>query len=226
MIDLYTDATPNGLKVSIALEEMGLEYKAHGLFLGGDQFKPEFTRLNPNNKIPVIKDKEIVLSESGAILIYLAEKTGKFLPDDVKDRAKVIEMLMFQMSGIGPMFGQFLVFSAAWGNEFPKVTTRYFKEISRILGVLDKRLEGNDFVAGNEYSIADIAFIPWVNMCLAHPAGGDLPLQDNKNVFAWINRVLERPAVIRGLKVPAPFPPEKQFEGFIDATIGHGSLYQ
>lgn len=226
MIDLYTDATPNGLKISIALEELGLPYKAHGLYLGGDQFSKEFVRLNPNKKIPVIKDDDVVLTESGAILIYLAEKTGQLLPINIKERAKAIEMLMFQMSGIGPMFGQYLVFAAAWQNEFPKVTKRYFKEVSRILSVLNTRLEGYEFIAGNEFTIADIAFIPWVNMCLIHPAATDLPLKQNKNVFDWLNRMLERPAVIRGMKVPEPFPPEKQYEGFVAATIGHGHLYE
>jgi len=226
MIDLYTDATPNGLKISIALEELGLAYKAHGLYLGGDQFKPEFSKLNPNKKIPVIKDDELILSESGAILLYLAEKTGQLLPTDIAKRAKVIEMLMFQMSGIGPMFGQYLVFAAAWQNEFPKVTTRYFKEVSRILSVLNKRLDGHEFVAGDEFTIADIAFIPWINMCLLHPAAADLPLKQNKNVLNWITRMLERPAVIRGMKVPEPFPPEKQYEGFVAATIGHGHLHE
>jgi len=226
MIDLYTDATPNGLKISIALEELGLEYNVHQLFLGGDQFDSKFSKLNPNNKIPVIVDGDIVLSESGAILLYLAEKTNKLIPQDSVGRAKVIEMLMFQLSGMGPMFGQFLVFAAAWENEFPKVTTRYFKEVSRILGVLNKRLEGQKFIAGDEFSIADIAFIPWINMCLAHPATGELPFKENKNVFEWFYRLLERPAVMKGLSNPEPFPPEKQFKGFIDATIGHGSLYK
>ena len=126
MIELYTDATPNGLKVSIALEELGLDYKVHRLFLGGDQFEPEFTKLNPNNKIPVIKDGEVVLSESGAILLYLAEKKGMLLPIDPVARARVIEMLMFQMSGMGPMFGQYLVFAAAWQNKFSKGDQQIF----------------------------------------------------------------------------------------------------
>jgi len=226
MIELYSDATPNGLKISISLEELNLDYKVHQIYLGGEQLEPEFSKLNPNNKIPVLVDGDIVISESGAILLYLAEKTGKLIPQDSVGRAKVIEMLMFQMSGIGPMFGQFLVFAAAWNNEFPKVTTRYFKEVSRILGVLDKRLEGNDFIAGDEFSIADIAFIPWINMCHAHPAAGELPLKENKNVSGWFDRMLERSAVKKGLSVPEAFPAEKQFQGFIDATIGHGSLYK
>ncbi|OUR95675.1 hypothetical protein A9Q84_14330 [Halobacteriovorax marinus] len=226
MIDLYTDATPNGLKVSIALEELGLEYNVHQLYLGGDQFDSEFTTLNPNNKIPVLKDQDIVISESGAILYYLAEKHGKLLGSNLAEKTKVIEMLMFQMSGIGPYLGQYLVFAAAWGNEFPKVTNRYFKETSRILKVLNKRLEGKEFIAGDEFSIADVSFIPWINLIIKHPATGQLPLEENKNVFAWINRMLERPAVIKGLNNPAPYSPEKQFKGFVDATIGHGPLHE
>jgi len=225
MIDLYTDATPNGLKISIALEELDLKYTAHRIYLGGEQFNPKILELNPNSKIPILRDEGLVITESGAILIYLAEKTGKLLPTNNPDRMKAIEMLMFQMGGIGPMFGQFLVFAAAWENEFPKVTNRYFQEVSRILKVLNIRLEGKEFVAGDQFSIADIAFIPWVNMCLAHPATADLPLKENTNVFDWLNRMLERPAVVRGMSVPTPFPPEKQFEGFVAATIGHGKLY-
>ena len=125
MLELYTDATPNGLKISIALEEMKLDYKVHQIFLGGDQFSPEFTALNPNRKIPVLVDDGFVLTESGAILIYLAEKTGKLMPTDSVARSRVIEMLMFQMASLGPMFGQLLVFAAAWENKFPEVTSRY-----------------------------------------------------------------------------------------------------
>ncbi len=225
MIDLYTDATPNGLKISIALEEMGLEYKPHRIYLGGDQLEAEFTKMNPNQKIPVIKDGETIVSESGAILFYLAEKTGKFLPEGLERRTKTIEMLMFQMSGLGPMFGQFLVFAGAWNNEFPIVTERYTKEISRIFGVLDKILAENDFISGDEYTIADIAFLPWIRMCQVHPLGEQLPLKDNKNLSNWYDRVIERPAVQRGLQVPEPFSPEKQFEAFVSATVGLGKLH-
>lgn len=225
MLDLYTDATPNGLKISIALEEMGLEYTAHRVFLGGEQFTPEFTEMNPNNKIPVLVDDGFVLTESGAILLYLAEKSGKLLPKDPKARTKAVEMLMFQMGSLGPMFGQLLVFAAAWGNEFPKVTTRYFKEVSRIMGVLNTRLEGREFLAGDEFTIADVAVIPWIRMCHAHPALGDLPLAQNKNLNAWWERVSRRPAVQKGLSIPEPFPADKQFEGFVNATVGLGTLH-
>ena len=225
MLNLYTDATPNGLKISIALEELGLDYNVHRVFLGGEQFTPEFTAMNPNNKIPVLVDDGLVVTESGAILLYLAEKTGKLLPTDPVARVRAVEMLMFQMGSLGPMFGQFLVFAAAWGNEFPKVTARYFKEVSRIMGVLDARLEGQDFLAGDEFSIADVAVIPWVGMCFAHPAAGDLPLAANANLSAWWERVSQRPAVQKGLTIPEPFPAEKQFEGFINATVGLGTLH-
>jgi len=225
MLDLYTDATPNGLKISIALEEMGLNYNVHRVFLGGEQFTPEFTAMNPNNKIPVLVDDGLVVTESGAILLYLAEKSGKLLPTDPVARSRAVEMLMFQMGSLGPMFGQFLVFAAAWGNEFPKVTARYFKEVSRIMGVLDTRLEGEDFLAGDEFSIADVAVIPWIGMCFAHPAAGDLPLAANANLSAWWERVSQRPAVQKGLTIPEPFPAEKQFEGFVNATVGLGTLH-
>lgn len=225
MLDLYTDATPNGLKISIALEEMGLDYNLHHVFLGGDQVTPEFTALNANRKIPVLVDDGFVLTESGAILLYLAEQTGKLLPADRKDRAKVVEALMFQMGSLGPMFGQFLVFAAAWENAFPKVTDRYFREVSRIMAVLNTRLEGQDFIAGDMFTIADAAVIPWIRMCLVHPATADLPLGDNANLTAWWDRVSARPAVQRGLATPAPFPVEKQFEGFVNATVGLGALH-
>ena len=142
MIDVYTDATPNGLKVSIGLEEMGLDYNVHRVFLGGEQLTPEFTALNPNNKIPVLVDDGLVVTESGAILLYLAEKTGKFLPKDPKARIKAIEMVFFQMASLGPMLGQLFVFRGSWQNKAPDVSNRYFKEVSRIYAALNKRLEG------------------------------------------------------------------------------------
>ena len=225
MLDLYTDATPNGLKISIALEELGLDYNVHRVFLGGEQFTPEFTQMNPNNKIPVLVDDGLVVTESGAILIYLAEKHGQLLANDLKTRTKTIEMLMFQMGSLGPMFGQFLVFAAAWGNEYPKVTERYFKEVSRIFSVLDTRLDGHDYLAGDTFTIADIATIPWIGMCMAHPATSALPLAQNKNLLAWWERVSQRTAVQKGLATPEPFPADKQFEGFVKATIGLGDLH-
>ena len=225
MIDLYNDATPNGLKISVALEELGLKYNLHRVFLGGDQKTPEFTALNPNNKIPVLVDDGLVVTESGAILIYLAEKTGKLLPTEPKARIKAIEMLMFQMASVGPMFGQLMVFRGPWQNKFPEVSNRYFKEASRILAVLDKRLEGKTYFAGEEYSIADIAILPWVRAIAVMPFTADLPVANLANLKAWLDRVLARPAVQKGLTIPEPFPPEQQFAGFIKATVGLGDLH-
>jgi GST-like protein len=225
MIDVYTDATPNGLKVSIGLEELGLSYNVHRVFLGGEQLTPEFTELNPNNKIPVLVDDGLVVSESGAILIYLAEKTGKLLPKDPKGRIKTIEMVMFQMASIGPMMGQLIVFRGPWQNKAPEVSNRYFKEVSRLFGVLNKRLEGNEYLAGSEYTIADIALLPWIRSAQLFPFLQDLPLDANANLKAWLDRVVARPAVQKGLTIPEPFPPEKQFAGFIKATVGLGDLH-
>ena len=226
MIDLYTDATPNGLKVSIGLEEMGLQYNVHRVFLGGEQLTPEFTKLNPNNKIPVLVDDGLVVTESGAILIYLAEKTGKFLPKDPKARIKAIEMTIFQMASLGPMMGQLMVFRGPWQNKAPEVSNRYFKEVSRIFGVLNTRLEGKEYLAGSEYTIADIAMVPWVRAAALFPFTQDLPVSANANLKAWLDRVMARPAVQKGLTIPEPFPMEKQFEGFIKATVGLGDLHK
>src|ERR1700756_5133307 len=225
MIEYYSDATPNGLKVSVALEEFGVPYNLHRVFLGGEQHTPEFTRLNPNTKIPVIVDDGFVLTESGAILIYLAEKTGKFLSKDPKVRARIIELVMYQMASLGPMFGQLLVFRGAWQNKYPEVTNRYFKEVSRIFSVLNKRLDGQQYFAGSNFSIADIAMIPWVRLPTLLPFAADVPLAANPNLKAWLDRVLARPAVQKGLGIPEPFPHEKQFAGFIKATGGLGDLH-
>lgn len=225
MLDLYTDATPNGLKVSICLEELGLRYNVHQLFLAGDQMTPEFAKLNPNKKIPVLVDDGFVITESGAILIYLAEKTGKLLPHGAKPRAKLIEMIMFQMASLGPMFGQLLVFAGAWKNEYPQVTGRYVKEVKRILAVLEARLQGQTYFVGDEYTIADIAVLPWFRVAVIHPIGQMLSLGDKPNLKAWWERVSARPAVVKGLSIPEPFPAEKQFEGFIKATVGLGDLH-
>lgn len=226
MIEIYTDATANGLKVSIALEELGVEYKVHRVFLGGEQMTPEFTALNPNNKIPVLVDDDVVVSESGAILIYLAEKTGRLLPREPRARIKAIEMVINQVSSLGPMLGQLFVFRGSWQNKFPEVSDRYFKEVSRILRVLNRRLEGRPYFAGDEYTIADIAFLPWIRQIALVPFVQDLPLDDNANLKAWFERVLERPAVQKGLAIPEPFPPEKQFEAFVKITVGVGDLHK
>ena len=225
MIELYTDATPNGLKISIALEELGLEYAIHQLDLGGDQKTPEFTAINPNQKIPVIIDGDITISESGAILYYLAQKTGKLLPEGLEKRVRVIEMLMLQMSGLGPNFGQLLVWAGAWGNKHPVATERYQKETSRLFSVLNQHLQGNKFFAGDEFSIADIAFYPWIRLCHINPVGEMLSLSEFTNLSNWYNRVSQRPAVQRGVLVPEPHPPEEQFKAFVSAVVGLGELH-
>lgn len=225
MLDLYSDATPNGLKISIALEEMGLDYRMHQIFLGGEQTSPDFTTMNPNQKIPVLIDDGFVLTESGAILLYLAEKTGLFLPEDPKKRAATIEALMFQMGSLGPMFGQYLVFTAAWGNKFPAVTNRYFGEVSRIMGVLNTRLQGRDYLAGDEFTIADMAVAPWIRLCEIHPACAELSLSKNDNLLRWWTQVSRRPALQKGLLNPEPFAPEKQFDGFVKAVVGLGEIH-
>jgi GST-like protein len=225
MLDLYTDATPNGLKVSICLEELGLQYNVHRVFLGGDQMTAEFTKLNPNNKIPVLVDNGLVVSESGAILIYLARKAGKLLPQDTPAFTKTIEMIMFQMSSVGPMMGQLMVFAGAWQNEFVKVTGRYVKEMNRILAVLEARLQGQTFFAGEEYTIADIAMLPWVRSMFASPFGKMLSVSDKPNLTSWWERVSTRSAVMKGLSIPDPFPQEQQFAAFIKATVGLGELH-
>jgi GST-like protein len=225
MIELYTDATPNGRKVSIALEEMGLEYKVHEISLGGGQLTPEFKALNPNSKIPVLVDDDIVVSESGAILFYLAEKTGKFLPKDPKGRIKTVEMIFNQMSSLGPMLGQLFVFRGAWQNKIPDVSNRYFKEVSRIYGVLNKRLEGKKYMAGDEYTIADMAFLPWMYTASNNPMSPDLPLAANPNLAAWLDRVLARSAVQKGLNIPEPAPQAESYAAFLKSVVGVGTLH-
>ncbi len=209
-IQLYSLATPNGVKVSIALEEMGLPYDAHLIdFATNDQTSPAFLSLNPNNKIPAIIDPNgpngapLALFESGAILIYLAEKTGLLLPE--ANRYQVLQWLMFQMGGLGPMFGQFGFFHKYAGKviEDPRPKERYRAESERLLRVLDEALAGKDWIAG-KYSIADIAIAPWISNMRDGYRGGDLVgLSDRPNVLAYLERFLARPAVQRGMNVPA-----------------------
>lgn len=210
-IQLYSLATPNGVKVSIALEELGLAYDAHLVSFGtNDQFTTEFLSLNPNNKIPAIIDPDgpdgrpLALFESGAILLYLAEKTGRLLPDG-PGRWEVIQWLMFQMGGVGPMFGQVGFFHHFAGKEIedPRPRQRYYDEARRLLGVLDGQLEGRDWVAG-DYSIADIAIGPWLRTLRDYyKAGAEVGWNDLRNVPAYLDRFLARPAVQRGLTIPS-----------------------
>ena len=212
-LQLYSLPTPNGVKVSIALEEMQLPYEAHKVsFESGDQLSPEFLSLNPNNKIPAILDPQgpggqpLVLFESGAILLYLAEKTGQFLPREGAARYETLQWLMWQMGGVGPMFGQLGFFHKYAGKDYEdkRPRDRYVAESRRLLGVLEQRLAGRDWVMGSEYTIADMAIFPWVRNLVEHYGAGDLVGWGD---FAQVQRVLAafvaRPAVQRGLVVPA-----------------------
>jgi len=209
LIQLYSAPTPNGVKISIALEEMGLAYEVHLVSLEkGEQHSPEFLSLNPNGKIPAILDPggpnaaPLGLFESGAILIYLAEKSGKFLPEDPARRYETVEWLMFQMGNIGPLFGQMAWFLHQGGKEIedPRPRTRYVKETARLLRVLEQRLEGRKWVMGEEYTIADMAIAPWLRPVIRIPGASDLVgWEELSNVPAYLERFLARPAVKAGL---------------------------
>ncbi|MCC9620755.1 glutathione S-transferase N-terminal domain-containing protein [Thalassospira sp. MA62] len=212
VIQLYSLPTPNGVKVSIMLEETGLEYEPHLVRIGQDEtWTPEFLSLNPNGKIPAIidpngpGDKPLGLFESGAILQYLAEKTGKFLPDDPARRIETLQWVYFQMGGIGPMFGQLGFFYKFAGKEFEdkRPLERYRNESKRLLGVLEDRLEGRDWIMGDEYTIADMAILGWVRTINGFYGAGELVDYNSlKNVPEWLARGLARPAVERGLNIP------------------------
>ncbi len=201
MIDLYTFGTPNGRKISIMLEELELEYNVHKIDITkGEQFTPEFIAINPNSKIPAIidRDTDITVFESGAILIYLAEKTGKFLPTAQKERFQVLEWLMFQMGSVGPMFGQYNHFNRFAPDKIPYAIERYKKETLRLYEVLNTQLAEREFISG-PYSIADIAIFPWV----AAYAFMGLNLDSHPHLKQWVEKIEKRPAVQRGMKVPA-----------------------
>ncbi len=205
MIDLYTWSTPNGRKVSIMLEELGLPYNVHAINIGkDDQFTREFVAINPNSKIPAIVDpdgpdgKPISMMESGAILIYLAEKTGRLMPEGKRDRYVALQWLMFQMGGVGPMFGQVHHFLRAAREPVPYAIERYVKETRRLYGVLDARLKDHEYLA-QAYSIADIATYPWVARYEWHKTR----LEDFPNVKRWYGAISARPAVERGMKIPS-----------------------
>jgi len=200
VIDLYTWTTPNGRKVSIALEELGLPYAAHAVDINKDeQFAPDFLKISPNNRIPAIVDRDnnMSLFESGAILIYLADKTGKLMPKSGEPRYRVIEWLMWQMGGVGPMIGQAHHFLRQNPGKAPYAEERYHKEANRLYGVLDRRLAGRDFVAG-DYSIADIAIWPWISRFEWHK----VDLNQYPNVKRWYSAIAARPAVQKGYQVP------------------------
>ena len=201
MIDLYTASTPNGYKISIALEELKLPYRVIRLNLGErEQKKPDYLRINPNGRIPAIVDHDedgFAVFESGAILIYLAEKTGRLMPADPKGRSRVIQWLMFQMGGVGPMQGQANVFHRYFPEKLPSVIARYQHETRRLYEVLERRLEGRAYLC-DEFSIADIAHWPWVR---SHDWSG-VSIDGLDNLARWIERVGERPAVARGASIP------------------------
>jgi GST-like protein len=215
-IQLYSLPTPNGVKVSIMLEETGLPYEPHLVsFETQDQMSLEFISLSVNNKIPAILDpngpdgKPLALFESGAILIYLAEKTGKLMPKDAAGRYQTIQWVMFQMGGIGPMFGQLGFFHKFAGKDYEdkRPRDRYVAETRRLLGVLDARLEGRQWIMGDEYSIADIAIFPWVRNLVGFYGAGELVgFAGYPNVVRVLEAFVARPAVARGLEIPARTP--------------------
>jgi GST-like protein len=210
MIDVYTWPTPNGHKVHIMLEETGLPYRVHAVDIGaGEQFKPEFLKISPNNKIPAIVDsdappdeksgKPISMFESGAILVYLAAKTGRLLPAKLRDRWSTLQWLMFQMGSIGPMLGQAHHFRAYAPEKIQYAMDRYLNEANRLYGVLDRRLAESRYVACGEYTIADIAIMPWLR---SYKKQG-VEIGQYANVKRWFDAINERPAVMRGLAVLA-----------------------
>jgi GST-like protein len=213
MIDLYSWLTPNGEKIHVMLEETGLDYRAHPVnILRGDQFKPAFLKISPNNKIPAILDakgpggKPISLFESGAILIYLADKTGKFLARSGPKRYAALEWLMFQMANIGPIMGQAYHFRKYAPEKIPYGIARYSNEVKRLYGVLDGRLKKNRYLAGADYSIADMANWPWVRIY----RGAGVDIKKFPNVKRWLDDVGARPAVKRGLKVLIEYEAEEK----------------
>jgi GST-like protein len=201
VIDLYTWSTPNGYKISVMLEELGLPYTVHPINLGkGEQKRPEYLKINPNGRIPAIVDREednFTIFESGAILIYLAEKTGRLLPTDRKGRSRVIQWLMFQMGGVGPMQGQANVFVRYFPEKIPAAIQRYPNETRRLYTVLDTRLQQSEYLAG-DYSIADIATWTWVR---AH-SWAEVSVEGLPHLQRWMAAIAQRPAVQRGVKIP------------------------
>lgn len=211
-IQLYSLPTPNGVKASIMLEECALDYEVHRISIGDpeDQMTPEYLSLNPNNKIPALIDpngpggEPMGLWESGAILVYLADKTGLFLPREGAARYHTLQWLMFQMGGVGPMFGQIGFFHRYKGREIEdkRPLNRYVNEAKRLLGVIDRQLDGREWITG-DYSIADIAIAPWVrNLRTGYEAADLVGLDDFANIGPWVDRFAARPAVERGLNIP------------------------
>ena len=212
MIDLYTSATPNGWKASVALEEMEIPYSVHPVSLSsGEQKQKDFLKLNPNGRIPVIVDRDadsFAVFESGAIMIYLAEKSGKFLPTDARGRSRVIQWLMFQMGGIGPMMGQANVFFRYWPEKIQPAIDRYQNESKRLFTVLESALENSEYLAG-DYSIADMANWCWVR---THEWSG-VTTDDLPNLQRWIAAIDARPAAQAGIKIPVDLEEKRKGDG-------------
>ncbi|PCJ30065.1 MAG: glutathione S-transferase [Moraxellaceae bacterium] len=219
MIELYTAPTPNGWKASIALEEMKLDYKTVLInLMEGDQKTPEFLAINPNGRIPAIVDTDnddFAIFESGAILLYLAEKTGLFLPSETKQRSVVIQWLMFQIGGVGPMMGQANVFFRYFPEKIPAAIDRYQTESKRLLSVLDDQLKNNEYLAG-DYSIADMANWAWAKTY----AWSGVEIDDLPNLQRWLDLINERPAVQRGVLVPDPIDAESLVKGAQNIVTG------
>jgi len=225
MIDVYSWATPNGHKVHIMLEECGLEYRVHPINIGaGDQFGDDFLKISPNNKIPAIVDSDgpdgapISLFESGAILLYLAGKTGKFLPEDVRGKYDALQWLMFQMGGVGPMLGQAHHFRIYAPEKIEYAINRYTNEAKRLYGVIDKQLSQQPWLAGDSYSVADIATFPWLRSW----QNQGVELDEYPHLKRWFNEIAERPAVKRGVEVLAkerkPLQSDQEREILFGAT--------
>ncbi len=225
MIDLYTWPTPNGHKIHIMLEETGLPYSVHPIDIGaGDQFKPEFLKISPNNKMPAMVDsdgpggKPISMCESGAMLLYLASKTGKFLPEDIRERWSTLQWLMFQMGGVGPMLGQAHHFLGYAPEKIAYAMNRYSREANRLYDVMDRRLAESKFIACDAYTIADIAIMPWLRV----PERQGVDITDYPHVNKWFDGIAARPAVQRGLAVLAdrrkPLMDDKAKEMLFGAT--------
>jgi len=227
MIDVYSWATPNGHKIHIMLEECGLPYQAHPVNIGvGDQFKPEFLKISPNNRVPAIVDSEgpdgkpISLFESGAILVYLAAKTGKFMPKSDREKYQVLQWLMFQMGGVGPMLGQNHHFRLYAPEKIEYAINRYTNEAKRLYGVMNKQLASHKYIAGNSYSIADIAIFPW----LRNWKNQGMDWADYPYLKAWFDKIGERPAVKRGVEVLAHLRKPLVDDKARDTLFGAGQL--
>jgi GST-like protein len=225
MIELYTWPTPNGHKVHIMLEETGTPYNMHPIDIGaGDQFKPEFLKISPNNKMPAMVDtdgpggKPISMFESGAMLIYLASKTGRFLPEDLRDKWTTLQWLMFQMGGVGPMLGQAHHFLGYAPEKIPYAMNRYKNEANRLYGVIDRRLKESKYIACGEYTIADMAIVPW----LRFPERQGVEIDEYPHLKKWRDAILARPAVQKALLVLADRrkPPNEMTQAQKDNLFG------